>query len=269
MKKITMSALLLLSSSTLFAEGQESLTVVDKLDSNKTVVTTAIENKIDVNETTVPAINVENKLSSTNATQMPINTGVKIGTLGLGVDISTPINDKLSARFNLNGASYTDKQTEDENEFEGTLDLLTAGVLLDYYPFKNNFRLSGGAYYNGNGFTGNIKPSADTVIDINGQEYTVDDIGSLDSDISFDKVAPYIGLGWGNNANSKGWGFTFDLGVMYHGEGEANLTPKGIASIVNIPLLDSNVAAEEKDINDDLSKMKLYPVVALGVNYTF
>ena len=147
--------------------------------------------------------------------------------------------------------------------------MLTAGVLVDYYPFENNFRLSGGAYYNDNGFTGNIKPSADTTIDINGQEYQVGDIGSLDSAVSFDKVAPYIGLGWGNNAHDKGWGFTFDLGVMYHGKGEANLTPLDISPLIDKDLLESNVVKEEQDINDDLHKIKVYPVVAIGVNYSF
>ena len=201
--------------------------------------------------------------------QRAFNTALKLGTLGVGLDVSTPINDKLSARFNLNGASYTDTDTQDDNDYEGTLDLLTAGVLLDYYPFENNFRLSGGAYYNGNGFKGNIKPSATTSIDINGKEYNVGDIGSLDSELSFDKVAPYVGLGWGNDAHDKGWGFTFDLGVMYHGKGEATLTPKDVSPLVDRAELDRNVKNEEQDINDDLSDYKFYPVVALGVNYSF
>jgi hypothetical protein len=197
------------------------------------------------------------------------NTGMKLGTLGLGVDISTPINDKLSARFNLNGATYTDTQEEDDNEFEGTLDLLTAGVLLDYYPFENNFRLSTGVYYNGNGFDGNIRPTATTTIEIGDKEYRVDELGSLDTKIVFDKVAPYVGLGWGNDAHDKGWGFTFDLGVMYHGEAKGSLTPKDISPSVDKDLLNENIDKEEQDINDDLSDFNLYPVVALGINYSF
>jgi hypothetical protein len=200
--------------------------------------------------------------------QIVYNTGIKLGTLGLGLDISTPINDKLSARFNLNGASYTDTDSQDGNDFEGTLDLLTAGVLLDYYPFENNFRLTAGAYYNDNGFTGNIKPSATTTIDIDGHTYTVADIGQLNSDLSFDTFAPYVGLGWGNNAHSKGWGFTFDLGVMYHGSGTADLT----ADVINEDIrteIENDIIKEEESINDDLDKLQFYPVVALGVNYSF
>ena len=257
MKKILSSTLVLLSTTLLSAEDTkltEGLHVTAELK-------TTVEKTSSTEESAVTDVNA-NKLRAFNA-------GVKIGTLGLGLDISTPINDKLSARFNLNGATYTDTDSQDGNDFEGTLDLLTAGVLVDYYPFENNFRLSGGAYYNGNGFTGNVKPSATTTIDINGYEYDAGKLGSIDSKIEFDKIAPYLGLGWGNDAHDKGWGFTFDLGVMYHGEGKATLTPKGIAAIVDRIKLDSDVQKEEDSINDDLAKVKLYPVLALGVNYTF
>jgi len=197
-----------------------------------------------------------------------INVGLKLSTLGLGMDASTPINNNLSVRFNLNGASVTKTDSQDGNDFKGTLDLFTAGALLDYYPFKNNFRLSSGVYYNGNGFTGNIKPSAGTDIDIDGTTYSTNDIGSLDSDISFNMIAPYLGIGWGNDAHDKGWGFTFDLGVMYHGEGTANLKANVINNVI-AQQIEDDIVAEEKKINDNLAKIKIYPVVALGVNYSF
>lgn len=196
------------------------------------------------------------------------NTAMKLSTLGLGFDISTPINDKLSARFNLNGASYSDTQSEDGNDYEGSLELLTAGILLDYYPFQNNFRLSSGVYYNGNGFTGSVTPTSTTTVEIGGTTYTNADIGSLNTDISFNSLAPYLGLGWGNNARDKGWGFTFDLGAMFHGTGEANLNATVIDQrIAN--LIASDIAKEEQDINDKLADIKVYPVVSIGVNYSF
>ena len=201
-------------------------------------------------------------------TALKVNVAAKLGTLGLGVDVSTPINDKLSARFNINGASYTDTQDNDGNEFEGTLDLMTLGALVDYYPYANNFRLSAGVYYNGNEFTGIATPSITTTIELNGVEYTVDDIAALNSDVTFNKFAPYIGVGWGNDADDKGWGFTFDLGLMYHGAAEATLTPK-IKDLAKFEEINRAIKEEEKNIEDDLADYKVYPVVALGVNYSF
>ena len=194
-----------------------------------------------------------------------VNGALKVSTLGLGVDISTPINDTYSARFNINGATYSDSQTSDGNNYEGTLDLFTAGVLVDAYPFENNFRVSTGIYYNGNGFSGTVTPSATQTVEIDGVIYTAADVSKVNTDVSFDKVAPYFGIGWGNDARDKGWGFTFDLGVLYHGKGKADLTAEG----VNNPAINAGLEKEEQNINDDLAKHKFYPVVALGVNYTF
>ena len=203
--------------------------------------------------------------------QRSVNLGTKIGTLGMGLDISTSLNEDFSVRFNLNGASVTETDSEDGNDFEGTLDLLTAGLLLDYYPFENNFRLSTGAYYNGNGFTGTAKGAPGSTIDIGGTEYQSSELGSLDADMSFNSIAPYLGIGWGNNSHDSGWGFTFDLGAMYHGSGTANLTPnygnQVTPEIKNE--INQNILQEENSINDDLSSAKFYPVIAFGVNYSF
>jgi len=200
--------------------------------------------------------------------KMEVNGALKISTLGYGVDISTPINSRYSARFNVNGLSYSDTQTSDGNTYSGTLDLLTLGVLVDAYPFENNFRLSSGLYYNGNKFNGTVTPSSTVSVDINGRTYTASDLGRLNSDITFNKIAPYFGIGWGNDAHDTGWGFTFDLGVLYQGAGTANLNAEVINSTLASQIA-SDIAQEEQNINDDLSKFKFYPVLSLGVNYTF
>jgi len=190
-----------------------------------------------------------------------LNTALKVSTLGVGLDISTPINDTFSARFNVNGAAYSKNETSNGNSYSGTLTLFTAGVLLDTYPFENKFRLSTGIYYNGNNFTG----TAIDKVTINGTTYNISDIGKVDADITFNKIAPYIGIGWGNTTKDKGWGFTFDLGALYHGKGEVDLTSER----GNSPRINEGLAKEEVKINDELADNKIYPVVALGVNYTF
>jgi hypothetical protein len=241
MKKILGSALVIYS--TTFAVAGESNSVVDT------------------------NITKPEKIESV-AGQRVYNTGMKLGTLGLGVDLSTPINNALSLRFNLNGASYTDTLEDADNDYDGTLDLLTAGILLDYYPFENNFRLTTGLYYNGNGFNGKVTPTTVTTINIDGVEYTLEDINYVNTDVSFDKVAPYVGLGWGTDAHDKGWGFTFDLGVLYHGEANVDLTAdiknEDLAEIIN-----EGLKAEELNAEDDLNDFQFYPVVMLGVNYSF
>ena len=196
------------------------------------------------------------------------NMGLKVDTLGVGLDVSTPINDNLAVRFNLNGFSYSRTEEIDDINYDGDLKLLTAGVLLDYYPFETAFRVSAGAYYNNNKFTGTAKPTGTVDIEVGDNTYGIDDIGQLDTEITFNKFAPYVGLGWGNDARQKGWGFSFDIGAMYHG------TPKtDLNVVINNPLLateiNNDVEVEKRNLEDEISKYKFYPVVMIGVNYTF
>jgi hypothetical protein len=200
--------------------------------------------------------------------QRVYNTGIKLGTLGLGFDVSTPINDALSLRFNLNGASYSDSLEDADNEYDGTLDLLTAGLLLDYYPFENNFRLTTGVYYNGNGFNGKVTPTTEATVSIDGVEYTLEDINYVNTDVSFDNVAPYVGCGWGTNAHDEGFGFIFDVGVMYHGEANVDLTAD-IKNELIADVINEGLKAEEINAEDDLSDFQFYPVIMMGVNYSF
>ena len=241
MKKIVTTTLVLLSTTVLSAEENVSEVVLKVNDINKT------ENITEAKE---------------------FNVATKLGTLGFGLDVSMPIKENLALRVNLNGGSYSDTQENDGNDFEGTLDLMTFGALLDYYPYENNFRLTTGVYYNGNEFTGTATPSITTTIELNDIEYTVNDIAYVNTEVTFNKFAPYIGLGWGNDAKSKGWGVTFDLGLMYHGQAEASLSPE-IKDLEKIEEINTAIENEEKSIEDELADYKIYPVVAFGVNYSF
>jgi len=196
------------------------------------------------------------------------DVGLRAGTLGAGVDISTPINEKLTVRFNINSFNYSRTEEIDGINYDGDLKLLTAGALLDYFPFESTFRLSAGAYYNNNKFTGTAKPLGPITININGRDYTEADVGRLDTKITFNKFAPYLGFGWGSNANKKGFGFSFDIGAMYHGTPKTDLNVvinnKNLENQIN-----EDVEAEKRSLEDEISKYKFYPVVMIGVNYTF
>lgn len=196
------------------------------------------------------------------------NAGLKVGTLGVGFDISTPINSKYSLRFNLNAASHSQSDKENGNDYDGTLDLLNMGLILDYHPFENNFRLSAGVYYNGNKFTGSAKPTDTETINIDGVHYSQDDISSLNAEVTFNTFSPYLGIGWGHGSYSKGWSLALDLGLMYHGSGKVDLNADIIDQSL-IEKLEENLANEENEINDLFSNTEFYPVVSVGINYTF
>ena len=148
-----------------------------------------------------------------SVSESSFNAGLTAGTLGVGINLSTPISDSLSARVNVNGLQYSHTLDVDNIRYDGDIDFKNAGFLVDYFPFESTFRVSGGVYYNGNAFDGSATPFGSEKITIGNNIYTASEVGKLNTHVEFDNVAPYLGIGWGNNSNEKGWGYSFDLGV--------------------------------------------------------
>jgi hypothetical protein len=184
---------------------------------------------------------------------------LKGGSLGVGVDLAHAINDQFTVRFNANGLKYSGyKKTIEGIDTSTDLTLLTAGALLDYHPMTDSgFRVSAGAYYNGN----KVTTSADVTkaITINGTVYAAGT--TLAGTLAFNKLAPYVGIGYSNMSES-GWGLTWDLGVMYHG------APKYSATSSN-PAAAADVNKYVNDINAKIAKYKVYPVAMVGFRYNF
>jgi len=195
-----------------------------------------------------------------------VGASAKVGTLGPGGDVTLGLSDAVSLRAGLNILSYS-ADIEDEEDVENInikLKLQTVPVLLDWHPYKSNFRLSAGALINSNKVTLDADPGA--VIEINDVEYGVD---RLEGELSFDRYSPYLGIGYGNAARGdQRLVFSFDLGLMYHGapDLEAQATASNPAQQA---ALDRDLDAELEDVRDDLRSFKLYPVLSFGLSYRF
>lgn len=84
----------------------------------------------------------------------------------------------------------------------------------------------------------------------------------------FDDVVPFAGLGWNTVFGKDGhWGFIFELGVIFQGTPEANLSITG--PLKNDAAFQANLAKEERNLQDELDNYEYYPVIALGLSYRF
>jgi len=203
------------------------------------------------------------------------NIGLKAGTLGLGIDISKPINDWVSIRFNANKFTY---KTTDNSLYNNILNadkeyqLDTKGLLVDFHLLQ--LRVTAGAYINNNAIVYTAKPKSNHAIILNGTHYGVDMIEKIESTVTFNNISPYIGVGWGNNGRREGWGgwnLTLDIGLMYHGDPQIDIKTKINDSV---PALAQNVInaaleIEKKKQERDFSNYPFYPVVMVGLNYSF
>jgi hypothetical protein len=201
----------------------------------------------------------------------------RAGTLGGGVELTVGLSPQWNVRLGGNAFNYTDKRREVHGNFyDAQARLRTAAALLDFHPGGGGFRLSAGAIYNDTHIDGSSLPPASGVYVIGGVPVPVSLVGTLDGQIKFDRLVPYVGLGWGNAVGPGGRvHFAADLGAIFQGKGKATLTPiipsgspinstPGAREALQI-LLDREAAAIEKDV----ANYRVYPVVSIGVSYRF
>jgi len=187
----------------------------------------------------------------------------RTGSLGFGGDLTINILDDLNARVGVGlfGLDLDGEISDIDYDFE--LDLLTYPIMLDWYPFQNDFHLSGGVIINETEVGLDAKYDGDTTINIGGTDYTASAVGTLSGDLSWDRVAPYIGIGWGNAfGQNRRWGFMTDLGVAYTGSPEVALAATGIVA-------SDDLASEEQQLEDDIEDYRFYPVFTLCLYFRF
>ncbi len=207
-------------------------------------------------------------LVSGTAVWADVGVLLKAGTLGAGLDVSVGMSESLGLRLQANALSYEDDFTESDVDYSGDIDLKSAGLLLDWHPFSGVFRVSAGAYWNGNEATAVGRPTGG-FYEINGTTYASAEIGSLNGQVDFPSVAPYLGLGFGSAPKAgSGLSFSFDVGVLYQQEANVALSV-ACGTTVRCAQLQSDVAAEAVSLQDDLKDYKFYPVVSFGIGYRF
>jgi len=198
------------------------------------------------------------------ASAAPPGLTAKVGTLGVGADATLRLTDKVNGRVGVNAFSFDHDVDIDNDTLQGSVDLLTIPILIDWHPKKQGFRISAGVVINDNEIGLSTEPG-DT-IELNGVEFQ---LGSLNGSITFDNVGYYVGIGTGNACGQDDrWHFSCDFGVMYHGEPDVNAT----AVAADEPLqsaVDSALAVEVDDLQDDLKSVVVYPVFSVGVSYSF
>jgi hypothetical protein len=123
-----------------------------------------------------------------------------------------------------------------------------------------------GAYYNQNEAFVVGKPTGGT-FEINGVTYLASDVGSLTGTLTFERFAPYVGIGF-SNAGKKGWKFALDLGALYQNSPLVNLDVV-CANPATCTALQGDVQAEEAELQADVNDYKWYPVISIGIGYSF
>ncbi len=238
--------------------------------------------------------------------------GAEVALFGLGANIKGKFNDRYALRASFDTFSINDYEVEDDTtkyNFDLKLqDLMLVGA---YHPWEGSFNLQAGMIVNNSVLDGDITPNSrdqDKIeFDFNGKHhvYQLSELGSIQTKVDFDPVAPYFGFGWDTSFDKRsGFGFTFDVGVAYQGSANASYKlnygpaldidkriaeetadipdgPQKDATIQEITAevkakqaeiktnLEKDLDAEMLSLQEELDKYEWVPFVSIGFNYKF
>lgn len=197
--------------------------------------------------------------------------GVKAGTLGLGVEARwDPPVPWFDLRIGFNQYDYDNTADYAGIDYDATLALesyyLTGNIKFPASPF----RLTLGAYSNGNELQMLSADTGGLDLDIGGAPFPVAAIGALRSTTSFDSTAPYAGVGFDFEVLGKA-GLNLDFGVLWQGDPSVALeaTNWDNLSAVEQALLGPALAAEQAELQDEIADYKAWPVISLSLIYNF
>jgi len=199
-----------------------------------------------------------------------VAVGVSVSTLGLGVEAELPLGERFGLRLGAHKGSVDRDFTEDGVDYVGDLELENASLLLDWHPTGGAFRISAGALLNGNEVVARASAD-DLVLEIGNLPIPASAVESLRGTASFDTFSPYIGLGASTNFGDSGrWGFLFDAGVALQGSPEVDLEGSLIPELEDLePLFQVQLLIEEQNLEREIGEYDLYPVISIGVSYSF
>lgn len=197
--------------------------------------------------------------------------GVKAGTLGLGLEGSWRPIPWFDVRAGANMFDYDDNGSQAGINYNGTLSLETFYATANFRFPLSPFRMTVGAFSNGNEFELVSQDMNAYFIGNDPIPYLPTEVGTLTSTTSFESTAPYLGAGFDFRFANR-IGLSLDFGVLWQGEPVVTLTSDG--SLASDPgLLGDQFRAALEDerlqLQDEVKNLKAYPVISLGFNVNF
>jgi hypothetical protein len=190
--------------------------------------------------------------------------GVTAGTLGIGPEIGFRTSN-FGARGSATFFNLSRGIDSDGVDYDGELRLRSFGGTVDLYPFGGGFRVSGGARINKNRVDLEATPTAN--VEIGDQTFTPAQIGVLTGRVEAKKFAPMLTIGYGGSP-TRGVKFGIDAGALF--QGSPRVTDlRATGSFANNPTFVAELERERREVEDDIDRFKVYPVLQLSLGYLF
>ncbi|MDL4860713.1 hypothetical protein NPJ88_000050 [Halomonas elongata] len=206
--------------------------------------------------------------SQASAAEDNVSVAAIAGTTGFGADVAWRFHDNfgLSAGY-TGGLTWDGDYDTDEVNYEGNLDISASSLKLAYHPFGGSFYLTAGAMLPDMEANVDGRAKNNEQFDFNGNTYTTAQLGTVHGKMTIaNSVQPYLGMGW-RSTHESGLGFFSEFGVMST-DVDVDLSTSNNYEASNAQFR-RDLEEEEQELKDDADKLSVYPVVQLGVSYTF
>ena len=220
--------------------------------------------------TNLKAVLATAALCASGAASADFGVGLKAGTLGLGIEGRWAPIPWFDLRVGANQFDYERNGSQAGIGYDATLALDTYYLTGNFKFPLSPFRVTVGAFSNGNEFQMVSQDTGGLPIDIGGIPFDPADVGQLQSTTSFDKTSPYLGIGFDFEVLGK-VGLNLDLGVLWQGDPIVTLEATGLETappLIQV-LLEPAIEIERQQLEDEMSDYKAWPVISLSFVYNF
>jgi hypothetical protein len=185
-----------------------------------------------------------------------------VGTTGFEIGLGSRIGSSTGLRMDAEFLDYSRSFDRNGASYDTKLKFSSLGVYGDYFVV-DSFRLTAGALIGQRKASGNGVATNGTIT-INGATYPAAG-ESVDAEAKFPSFSPYLGIGFGHAQSGKGLSFYFDAGVAI-GKADAKITASpGLVAAAG----QSNIDAEQRNLQESVDKLKFFPAVKFGLGYNF
>jgi hypothetical protein len=207
-----------------------------------------------------------------------IGVGIHMGTLGPGADVGYRLSRKINIRGAVNYFSISENFNNNGVTYGGNIKLESGEAHLDYFLWRSLHVTPGVLISNGNLFAGTIDVPGGQSFTLNHDTYTSDSEDPLagTGQLKFSKVAPSILFGIGDLVPRGKHHFSvrLEVGGAFRGTPTVGLNFTGSVcnsegeacqSTANDAQFQTDQAAQVSKFNNDISVLKFYPVLQIGI----
>ena len=193
--------------------------------------------------------------------QTRISLGPQISTMGVGLGLSVKPSDRISLSADYN---FFPIEEITEEDLGSTLrydpDIQGGTLMVMLHPFASKFAIGVGIQIGGISADGELEFTPGDLIELDGTEYTVDQLDSFTADFNYGDMKPSLMIGW----MGKGFNFMFGAAIA-----SPELELEATGQIAQIPQFQADLQAEVDEFNDDMGSVPIYPLVRLGWQFGF